>query len=183
LKDARERARAARLSLLDGIDPLEAKKAAKVQRALAAAKAMTFSAAARGYLDQHSAKWRNAVHAAQWPSTLRTYVEPIFGQLPVAEIDVPLVLKVLEQKVAATRRYPAGSFWMTRPETAKRVRGRIEAILEWAKARGYRTGDKPSRVEHDRPSAAGAWPDRQGRAPPRIGLSRIASVHGNAARA
>jgi integrase len=140
LKDARERARA----LLDGIDPLEAKKAAKVQRALAAAKAMTFSEAVRGYLDQHSAKWRNAVHAAQWPSTLKTYVEPILGQLPVGEINMPLVLKVLEQKLAATRRYSAGSFWMTRPETAKRVRGRIEAILDWAKARGYRTGDNPA---------------------------------------
>jgi integrase len=144
LKDARERARVARLSLLDGIDPLEAKKAAKVQRALAAAKAMTFSEAARSYLDQHSAKWRNSVHAAQWPSTLKTYVDPILGQLPVAEIDVPLVLKTLEQKLGAARGYPAGSFWMTRPETAKRVRGRIEVILDWAKARGYRTGDNPA---------------------------------------
>jgi integrase len=144
LKDARERARAARLSLLDGIDPLEAKKAAKVQRALAAAKAMTFSEAARGYLDQHSAKWRNVMHAAQWPSTLKAYVEPILGQMPVAEIDVPLVLKVLEQKLGAARGYSAGSFWMTRPETAKRVRGRIEAILDWAKARGYRAGDNPA---------------------------------------
>jgi hypothetical protein len=123
LKDARERARAARLSLLDGVDPLEAKRAARVQRTLAAAKAMTFSEAARGYVDQHSAKWRNAKHAAQWTSSLKTYVEPMLSQLPIAAIDVPLVLKVLEQKLGAARGYPAGSFWMTRPETAKRVRG------------------------------------------------------------
>src|SRR4029077_15562368 len=66
LRDARERARAARLSLLDGIDPLEAKQAAKVQRALAAAQVMTFSEAARGFLVQHGRKWTNAEHARQW---------------------------------------------------------------------------------------------------------------------
>src|SRR5262249_54204152 len=162
----------ARLSLLDGIDPLEAKKAAKVQRALAAAKAMTFSEAVRSYLDQHSAKWRNAVHAAQWPSTLKTYAEPILGQLPIAEIDVPLVLKVLEQKLEAARGYPAGSFWMTRPETAKRVRGRIEGYPRLGQGPWLPYRRQSCRLEHDRPGAAGARPDRQGRAPPSIGVSR-----------
>jgi integrase len=144
LKLARERAQALRLQLLNGVDPIAAKKAAKVQRALDAAKAMTFSEAARGYLEQHGAKWRNARHAAQWPSSLAEYVEPIIGNLPVGEIDIGLILKVLEQKVPARRGSPAGSLWLTRPETARRLRGRLEAILDWAKARGYRTGENPA---------------------------------------
>lgn len=144
LQQARERAKALRLQLLDGIDPIAAKKAAKVQRALDAAKAMSFNKAARGYLDQHSATWRNARHAMQWSVSLQEYVEPIIGTLPVGEIDTTLVLKVLEQEVAARRGSPAGSLWMTRPETASRLRGRIENILDWAKARGYRTGENPA---------------------------------------
>jgi integrase len=143
LAEARTRARTARLSLLDGVDPLQAKKAAKVQRALAAAKAMTFSDAVRGYLKQHESKWGNPRHALQWRTTL-AMAEPIIGSLPVSEIDIPLVLKVLEQKVEARRDIPAGPFWMTRPETASRLRGRIEKVLDWAKARGYRSGDNPA---------------------------------------
>jgi integrase len=144
LKEARERAKALRLQLLDGVDPIAAKKAAKAQRALDAAKAISFNEATRGYLDQHSAKWRNARHARQWVVSLREFAEPIIGTLPVGEIDTTLVLKVLEQKVPARRGYPAGSLWMTRPETAARLRGRIENILDWAKARGYRSGENPA---------------------------------------
>ena len=103
LAAARERAKALRLQLLDGVDPIEAKKAAKVQRALDAAKAISFNDAARGYLEQHSGKWRNARHAAQWTSSLTEYVDPIIGSLPIGQIDNTLVLKVLEQKVPARR--------------------------------------------------------------------------------
>jgi integrase len=144
LAEARERAKALRLQLLDGIDPIAAKKAAKAQRALAAAKAMEFSGAVRGYLAQHSAKWRNARHAQQWPSSLAEYAEPIIGKLPIETIDVPLILKILEQPVPARNGSPAGSLWLTRPETARRLRGRLEAILDWAKARGYRSGENPA---------------------------------------
>ena len=77
----------------------------------------------------------------------RTYAEPIIGGLPVAEIDVPLVLKALEQPVKAERGYPADPLWSARPETANRLRGRIEAVLDWAKARGHRTGDNPAAWE------------------------------------
>jgi hypothetical protein len=141
---ARERAQALRLQLLNGIDPLEARKAAKAQRELDAAKAMPFSEAVRGYLAQHGAKWRNARHAAQWPSSLAEYAEPIIGKLPIEAIDVPLILKILEQPVPARNGSPAGSLWGTRPETARRLRGRLEAILDWAKARGYRSGENPA---------------------------------------
>jgi integrase len=144
LKEARERARALRLQLLDGINPIEARKAAKVQRALDAAKTMSFADAMAGYLRQHSAKWTNPRHAAQWTFSLNEYVVPILGGLPVREIDVPLILKVLEQRVDARRGRPAGSLWMTRPETGTRLRGRIESILDWAKARGSRAGDNPA---------------------------------------
>jgi integrase len=144
LKLARERAQALRLQLLNGVDPIAAKKAAKAQRAIAAAKAMTFSGAVRGYLAQHGAKWRNARHAQQWPSSLAEYAEPIIGKLPVDAIDVPLILKILEQPVPERNGSPAGSLWGTRPETARRLRGRLEAILDWAKARGYRSGENPA---------------------------------------
>jgi integrase len=144
LGEARILAREARFKLLAGVDPIEARKAAKVQRALAAAKMMTFSEAARLFLQQHGDKWSNAEHARQWSATLKTYAEPVIGRLPVSEIDVPLVLRVLEQPMEAERGLPAGTFWATRTETANRLRGRIEQILDWAKARGYRTGDNPA---------------------------------------
>jgi integrase len=105
---------------------------------------MTFAEATRRFLEQHSAKWESPKHRVQWQSTLKTYAEPVLGSLPVAEIDVPLVLKVLEQSVKAAHSYPAGPLWMTRPETANRLRGRIESVLDWAKGRGHRSGDNPA---------------------------------------
>lgn len=81
----------------------------------------------------HKAGWRNKVHAAQWPSTLATYVYPVFGDLPVQAIDTPLVMKALSP------------IWTSKPETASRVRGRIESVLDWAKAMGYRDGENPAR--------------------------------------
>jgi len=133
LKDARERARKARLQLLDGIDPIAAKQQRKADAALAAAKAITFETAARQYFDQHAAKWRNRKHRAQFLSTLQTYAYPTLGKLPVAAIDTGLVLKVIEP------------IWPTKTETASRVRSRVEAVLDWATVRGYRTGDNPAR--------------------------------------
>lgn len=145
LAAARERARAARLQLLDGIDPLAARRAAVAERKAAAARELTFRAAAESYFNQHSNKWRNAKHRAQFLSSLRDYVFPILGALPVGAISTPIVLRVLEQPVAAVRGLPAGTFWSVRPETANRVRGRIDAVLDWATVRGYRTGDNPAR--------------------------------------
>jgi hypothetical protein len=105
---------------------------------------MTFSEACRQFLEQHGGKWDSAKHRAQWESTLRAYAQPVVGRLAVAEIDVPLVLKVLEQSVEAERSYAAGALWTARPETANRLRGRMEAVLEWCKARGHRGGDNPA---------------------------------------
>ena len=133
LSDAREKVVEQRKFIDQGIDPIEARKAARSARALDDAKAMTFKACATAYIDAHKAGWRNAKHAEQWTATLETYAYPKFGKLPVAAIDVGLVLKVLEP------------IWKSKTETASRVRGRIENILDWAKTRGFRAGDNPAR--------------------------------------
>jgi integrase len=145
LVQARDRnIRLVRQKLADSIDPVIARRSERAAKRAAAAKALTFADAIRRFLRQHSAKWDNTKHRAQWQNTLASYAAPILGQLPVAEIDVPLVLKVLEQPVEAERGYPAGSLWRARPETANRLRGRIESVLDWAKARGHRQGDNPA---------------------------------------
>jgi integrase len=133
LAEAREKARECRRLRLDGIDPIEARKIARAQSRLDAAKTVTFKDSAERYIASHGAGWRSRSHAAQWPSTLGRYVYPVFGSLPVQGVDVGLVLKVLEP------------IWTVKPETANRVRGRIESVLDWATARGYRQGDNPAR--------------------------------------
>jgi hypothetical protein len=133
LEEARARARQARQQLADGVDPLDARKAERAERALDAAKAMTFAEATRQYFDQHERKWKNAKHRLQFLSSLEQYAFPTIGKLSVAAIDTGLVLKVIEP------------IWSTKTETASRVRGRIESVLDWATVRGYRTGDNPAR--------------------------------------
>ncbi len=137
LADARIAAGEARKLSKAGVDPIErrdaAREAERVAATLTAARAMTFQQCAERYVEAHRAGWKNAKHAAQWPATLRDYVYPKFGDLPVQDIDLPLVLKVLEP------------IWTTKTETATRVRGRIESILDWATVRGFRQGDNPAR--------------------------------------
>ena len=132
LAEAREKALAQRKLLLDGVDPLAAKQASEVQRKLAEASVITFDTAATSYIASHRAGWKNEKHAEQWTNTLTTYASPVFGSLPVADITTPLVLRVLEP------------IWTTKTETASRVRGRVEKILDWCKTQGYRTGDNPA---------------------------------------
>lgn len=147
LNEARERARKARQQLADGIDPIDAKRAAKAESKAIQDKTITFAEAAQSYFNQNAPSWQNSKHAAQFLATLRTYVFPIFGQRPIAEIDTDLVIKVFDQHVAAKLGYPAGSFWTARPETASRVRQRIEKVLDWATVRKHRSGDNPARLD------------------------------------
>jgi integrase len=133
LQQARLKAADCRRLRTEGIDPIDARKSTRAQDRLEAAKAITFKKAAADYIDAHRAGWRNAKHAAQWTATLTTYAEPVIGNLAVQVIDTGLVLKVLEP------------IWTTKPETASRLRGRIELVLDWAKVRGYRTGENPAR--------------------------------------
>src|SRR5262245_36850265 len=128
LADARNRAAACRMQRHDGVDPIEARRAARQQLRLDAAKAVTFKECASRYIAAHRAGWRNAKHAAQWEATLATYAYPVIGVLPVQAIDMTLVLKVIEP------------IWTTKPETAGRLRGRIESILDWARVRGFCEG-------------------------------------------
>jgi integrase len=133
LQEARERARRARQQILDGTDPIQAKQSQKAAEIIAAAKTVTFEVASNQYFAAHGSKWRNAKHRAQFLSTLKAYVFPAIGALPVSSIDLALVLRVLEP------------IWAEKPETASRIRGRVEGVLDWATVRGYRTGDNPAR--------------------------------------
>ena len=141
---ARNRARAARLKLLDGIDPLAAKQSAKAEAAAAARKAMTFEQAATAYAETNETRWGHPRHRAQFLSSMRQYVFPVIGSTSVADVDTGAVLRVLEQPVAAERGKPAGRFWDSRAETAARVMRRMAAVLDWSRVRGFRTGDNPA---------------------------------------
>jgi integrase len=145
LAEAREKARDCRKQRLEAVDPIEARKATRMQAKFDAAKMLTFKACAEGYIASHKAAWRSAKHASQWPSTLASYVYPTFGEVPVQSVDVSLVMKVLEQEVRRGPDDERVALWTGKPETASRVRGRIETILDWATARGYRQGENPAR--------------------------------------
>jgi integrase len=133
LSQARDKATEQRSAILSGLDPIEAREGENRKRALEAAKANTFSQCAASYIESHRAGWRNEKHADQWENTIKTYCEPVIGPLPVQDVDTGLVLKILEP------------IWSSKPETASRLRGRIENIIDWAKARGYRSGENPAR--------------------------------------
>jgi integrase len=133
LAEARQRTLDCRRQRFDGIDPLEARNAERAKAKLDAAKAITFDACAEAYIAAHRAAWRNTKHAGQWNATLRTYVSPAIGKLPIAAIDTGLVTKIL------------GPIWTEKPETASRVRGRVESILDYATTLGWRTGENPAR--------------------------------------
>ncbi len=132
LADARQRALEARRVKANGADPLAARRAEREAKRIEEARSITFKDCAEKYIAAHEAGWRNPKHARQWPSTLAAYAYPELGALPVAAIDTGLVVRVLEP------------IWRAKPETAGRVRGRIEAILDYAKAIGYRTGENPA---------------------------------------
>ncbi len=137
LSDARDKAAALRLKVKAGIDPLEERKSAAAE-AVAAAQAAkvagtTFRDVADAYIAANEESWRNPKHRQQWRNTLDAYVHPVIGELPVADVGTAHVLKILEP------------IWKGKAETASRVRGRIETVLDSAKARGYREGENPAR--------------------------------------
>jgi integrase len=137
LAQARAKAADARKQAKDGIDPIDdrhAKRAAAAaEKAIAEAKAVTFDECRDRYIAAHEAAWCNAKHRQQWRNTLATYVTPAFGCVPVGEVTTAAVLKAIEP------------IWAKKPETASRVRGRIECILDWAKVSGLREGENPAR--------------------------------------
>lgn len=132
LEQARAQAREIREQIRQGIDPLAARRAAQDSLRAAAAARMTFDEAALKCWRARSQEFRNAKHAAQWLSTLTRYAKPIVGALPVDQVDLAHVVRILEPH------------WLTKTETMSRLRGRIETVLEWARVAGYRTGDNPA---------------------------------------
>ena len=133
LAAARDAAQRCRAQLAEGTDPLQVRRVIRQGEKLKRASAMTFKACADGYVAAHAASWRNAKHAAQWTTTLTNYAYPVLGTLSVQSIDTGLVLRVLEP------------IWRTKTETASRLRGRIESVLDWAAARNHRAGENPAR--------------------------------------
>jgi len=133
LKKAREKRSAAYALVKDGIDPIDERAARLAAQAAEAAKAMTFKECAEGYIEAHKAGWKNAKHAKQWTTTLETYAYPTIGKLQVQDIETAHIEKILRP------------IWNEKTETASRVRGRIEKVLDRAKALGLRSGDNPAR--------------------------------------
>ncbi len=133
VRGAREWANHYRSILAQGIDPLAARKEDDAKKALAKARGMTFEQCAEAYMEAHKSSWQNEKHVWQWRNTMERFAYPEFGKLPVQDIDVALVMKVLEP------------LWNEKTETASRVRGRIESVLDWASAREHRTGENPAR--------------------------------------
>jgi integrase len=137
LSKARELADAARLQRAGRIDPLDKREqdtaAAEAAKRAEIAKAVTFSKYADQYIADHKAEWKNPIHRQQWQSTIDTYAKPIIGHMVLSEIDTGAVMKVLRP------------IWWDKPETASRLRGRIECILDAAKVEKLRDGENPAR--------------------------------------
>ena len=133
LSIAREKARAARSDTIMGIDPVANRKEARSARQALKATQKTFADCAKAYIEAHSDSWRNAKHRAQWPSTFETYVYPTMGTVMVGEVTQAHVMAVLLP------------IWKTKTQTATRLRGRIEQVLAWATAAGFRQGENCAR--------------------------------------
>ncbi len=132
LAKAREAAIRARDQIRAGSDPVELARAARSEIQAARAKALTFQQCSQSYIEAHEASWRNDKHGQQWRNTLEQYAYPVIGSMLVREVELAHILKVLEP------------IWREKTETASRLRGRIEKVLDWAKGRGYRSGDNPA---------------------------------------
>ena len=133
LAEARNRARECRGQLQLGQDPLHARDAERIDTRLKASRVLTFAQCAAAYINAHRASWKNVKHGDQWTNTLATYAGPIIGDIPVAAVNTDLVVKVLMP------------IWEAKTETATRLRGRIESVLDWATVSKFRTGDNPAR--------------------------------------
>lgn len=133
LAKAREKAAEARELVRGGVDPIQRQREAASALRAATAAALTFDECAARYIKAHEAGWRNAKHAAQWRSTIALHASPVIGSMLVRDVALPHVMQVLEP------------IWTTTTETAVRLRGRIELILDWAAARGLRDKDNPAR--------------------------------------
>jgi integrase len=134
LAEARKIAVETRLQLLKGIDPINERKRIKQANLLKQARTMTFEEAAEQCIVSKKPEWKNVKHTKQWSNTLKTYAYPVFGKLPISELSTDLVLKALDP------------IWLSKTETASRIRQRIETVWDWARARNYVEGENPARL-------------------------------------
>ncbi len=179
LAEAREAARSALKLRNSGVDPLKARAEAREAALLAAAQQLAFDKAAALYIAEHESTWRSLKHAQQWRSTLAMYVSPVMGSVPVSEVDQHHVLRVLTP------------IWKTKTETAVRLRGRIEQVLDWATAHRHRKGPNPARwrgqLEHLLANPSKVAPVKHHAAVPVAKLpkayEKIGAVDGQSARA
>jgi integrase len=132
LKDARKKRDAAYSLVIDGVDPITDRETRKAAQVAETAKALTFKECAEGYIAAHRAGWKSIKHADQWTATLETYAYPVIGKMQVQMVETAHVMKIIEP------------IWKDKTETASRVRGRIEKILDRAKALKLRTGENPA---------------------------------------
>ena len=133
LVEARDTAAEFRKKVRNGIDPLQEKEELTAAEKANKAKAVTFIWCAEQYINAHKAGWKNVKHGEQWTNTLAAYANPVIGSLPVGTVDTAHIMKILEP------------IWISKAETASRVRGRIESVLDWATTRKFRTGENPAR--------------------------------------
>ena len=128
LTEARSKNLEARRTRLAGINPINARNAANAK-----ALSLTFSECADKYIASHRSSWKGNKHFVKWTNSIAAYCGPVIGKLPVNEIDVGLIMRVLDP------------IWITKMVTARNIRSRIESILDWATVRGYREGNNPAR--------------------------------------
>ena len=134
LATARNMTLECRRQVLSGLDPLEERARSKRARQLAQARSITFQQAAEHCIASKTPEWKNAKHAQQWTNSLTAYAYPVFGTLSISDLDTDLVLKAIEP------------IWISKAETASRVRQRIETVWDWARARKYVEGENPARL-------------------------------------
>jgi len=133
LAEARDKAADCRKLISSGIDPLLSRKGEQERARVESARGMTFKQCAEAYIEAHKSSWKNAKHIWQWDNSLTRFAYPTLGKLPVQDVDIVLVMKALQP------------IWEKKTETATRVRGRIESILDWATVREFRQGENPAR--------------------------------------
>lgn len=133
LADARQKRTDLQKLLFSGVNPLAEKKKIQNERRAQFANKMTFDACAKAYIESQRVAWKNAKHADQWTNTIETYASPVIGKMFVDEITTNLIMKIIEP------------IWIKKTETASRVRGRVELVLNWATVRGLRSGENPAR--------------------------------------
>lgn len=133
LAQAREAARSDRAKIVQGVDPIDDGRSARARLVASRSTALTFAEAAKQYIDAHEAGWRSAKHAQQWRNTIETYASPVVGKVLVRDVSEQHILAILKP------------IWRGKTETASRLRGRMECVLDWAIAHRYREGANPAR--------------------------------------